>query len=195
MKPLSEKQQQILAFIEQFSAREGYPPSVREICAAVGLRSPSTVHAHLRVLTERGLLNRGDAGKKRTLTLPGESVMRVPILGNVAAGVPILAEENIEGYLPMECSGASGEHFALHVRGDSMIDAGILNGDLIVVRRQETAENGEIVVALIGDEATCKRLSRKDGRVWLLPENPEYSPIDGTEATILGRVSAVVRKY
>ena len=195
MKPLSEKQQQILAFIEQFSAREGYPPSVREICAAVGLRSPSTVHAHLRVLTERGLLNRGDAGKKRTLTLPGESVMRVPILGNVAAGVPILAEENIEGYLPMECSGTSGEHFALHVRGDSMIDAGILNGDLIVVRRQETAENGEIVVALIGDEATCKRLSRKDGRVWLLPENPEYSPIDGTEATILGRVSAVVRKY
>ena len=98
MKPLSEKQQQILAFIEQFSAREGYSPSVREICAAVGLRSPSTVHAHLRVLTERGLLNRGDAGKKRTLTLPGESVVRVPILGNVAAGAPILAEENIEGY-------------------------------------------------------------------------------------------------
>ena len=195
MKPLSEKQQQILAFIEQFSAREGYPPSVREICAAVGLRSPSTVHAHLRVLTERGLLNRGDAGKKRTLTLPGESVVRVPILGNVAAGAPILAEENIEGYLPMECSGASGEYFALHVRGDSMIDAGILDGDLIVVRSQETAENGEIVVALIGDEATCKRLSRKDGKVWLLPENPEYSPIDGTEATVLGRITAVVRKY
>lgn len=195
MKPLSEKQQQILAFIEQFSAREGYSPSVREICAAVGLRSPSTVHAHLRVLTERGLLNRGDAGKKRTLTLPGESVVRVPILGNVAAGAPILAEENIEGYLPMECSGASGAHFALHVRGDSMIDAGILDGDLIVVRSQETAENGEIVVALIGDEATCKRLSRKDGKVWLLPENPEYSPIDGTEATVLGRVTAVVRKY
>ncbi|MBR6556064.1 MAG: repressor LexA, partial [Clostridia bacterium] len=115
-------------------------------------------------------------------------------LGNVAAGAPILAEENIEGYLPMDCGG-SGEHFALHVRGDSMIDAGILDGDLIVVRRQETAENGEIVVALLGDEATCKRLSLKDGEVWLLPENPEYSPIDGSGAAILGRVSAVVRKY
>ncbi|MBR3691072.1 MAG: transcriptional repressor LexA [Clostridia bacterium] len=194
MKPLSEKQQQILSFIEQFSAREGYSPSVREICAAVGLRSPSTVHAHLRMLTERGLLNRGDAGKKRTLTLPGEGVVRVPILGNVAAGAPILAEENIEGYLPMDCGG-SGTHFALHVRGDSMVNAGILDGDLIVVRRQDTADNGEIVVALIGDEATCKRLSLRDDGVWLLPENPEYAPIDGKEAAILGRVSAVVRKY
>ena len=195
MKPLSEKQQQILAFIEQFSAREGYSPSVREICAAVGLRSPSTVHAHLRVLTERGLLNRGDAGKKRTLTLPGESVVRVPVLGNVAAGAPILAEENIEGYLPMECSGASGEHFALHVRGDSMIGAGILDGDKVVVRPQPDADNGEIVVALLEDEATVKRFSRRGSEVWLLPENENYSPIDGRMAQIMGRVTAVIRRY
>lgn len=196
MKALSEKQRQILQFINDFSAREGYPPSVREICAAVGLRSPSTVHTHIRTLAARGLLQKGDATKKRTLTVAGsESLQRVPIVGSVAAGAPILAEENVEGWLPMELSGGSGEHFALRVRGESMINAGILDGDLVVVRRQPTAENGEIVVALIGDEATCKRLRRADGRIWLLPENPAYTPIDGSEASVLGKVCAVVRRY
>jgi repressor LexA len=196
MKALSEKQRQILQFINDFSAREGYPPSVREICAAVGLRSPSTVHTHIRTLAARGLLQKGDATKKRTLTVAGsESLQRVPIVGSVAAGAPILAEENVEGWLPMELSGGSGEHFALRVRGESMINAGILDGDLVVVRRQPTAENGEIVVALIGDEATCKRLRRADGRIWLLPENPAYQPIDGSEASVLGKVCAVVRRY
>lgn len=196
MKALSEKQRQILQFINDFSAREGYPPSVREICAAVGLRSPSTVHTHIRTLAARGLLQKGDATKKRTLTVAGsESLQRVPIVGSVAAGAPILAEENVEGWLPMELSGGSGEHFALRVRGESMINAGILDGDLVVVRRQPTAENGEIVVALIGDEATCKRLRRADGHVWLLPENPAYTPIDGSEASVLGKVCAVVRRY
>lgn len=194
MKPLSEKQQQILSFINEFSAREGYSPSVREICAAVGLRSPATVHSHIHTLTARGLLTMGESGKKRTLTLPGEGVSRVPILGSVAAGAPINAEENVEGYLPMDALGG-GEHFALRIRGESMINAGILDGDLVVVRRQETAEQGEIVIALLEDDATCKRLHWEDGHLWLLPENPDYSPIDGANASILGKVCAVVRKY
>ena len=168
--------------------------SVRqEMC---GETVPKHMRRHRRRVDSGGkralLENLEYSHARKLLTQTGYKEMT---LGNVAAGAPILAEENIEGYLPMECSGASGEHFALHVRGDSMIDAGILDGDLIVVRSQETAENGEIVVALLGDEATCKRLSLKDGEVWLLPENPEYSPIDGSGAAILGRVSAVVRKY
>ena len=194
MKPLSDKQRQILSFIESFSEREGYPPSVREICEAVGLRSPSTVHAHLKTLTERGLLNRGANAKKRTLTLPGEATTRVPILGSVAAGSPINAEENIEGYLQLELPGG-GEHFALRIRGESMTGAGILNGDLVVVRRQPSAEQGEIVIALLGEDATCKRLHTEQGHLWLLPENPDYQPLDGEGAVILGKVRAVVRRY
>ena len=116
-------------------------------------------------------------------------------MGNVAAGSPILAEEHVEDYLTFDTGGRGGEYFALHVRGESMINAGILNGDLVVVRRQPVADNGEIVVALLEDEATVKRLSRKNGRVWLLPENEAYEPIDGTHAQILGKVTAVVRQY
>jgi repressor LexA len=122
-------------------------------------------------------------------------VDRVPIIGNVAAGSPILAEECIEDYLAFDTGGRSEEYFALRVRGDSMINAGIFSGDLVVVRRQQVANNGEIVVALLEDEATVKRFSRRNGHVWLLPENEDYSPIDGTYATILGRVAAVIRRY
>ena len=120
---------------------------------------------------------------------------KIPILGNVAAGTPILAQECVEDYLTFDCGGREGEYFALRVRGESMLKAGILPDDLVVVRRQPSAVNGEIVVALLGDEATVKRLSRRNGEIWLLPENDAYQPIDGTDAQVLGRVTAVVRQY
>ena len=188
----------IYAYLREVIPRQGYAPSVREICEAVGLKSPSTVHFHLKRLQERGLIEKGD-GKGRALVLTGREEAadprRIPIVGAVAAGAPILAQECVEDYLTFDCGGREGESFALRVRGESMLNAGILPGDLVVVRRQQTAENGEIVVALLGDEATVKRLSRRNGQVWLLPENEAYQPIDGTYAQILGKVVAVVRQY
>ena len=195
MQELSRMQQKIYDYIAAFIQEKGYPPSVREIGDAVGLKSPSTVHFHLKHLEEAGVIEKG-AGKGRAITLTSPPVEdRVPIVGNVAAGSPILAEECIEDYLTFDTGGRTGEYFALRVRGESMLGAGILPGDLVVVRRQPTANNGEIVVALLEDEATVKRLSLKNGRVWLLPENEAYSPIDGTYAQILGKVAAVVRRY
>lgn len=196
MAELSKMQQQIYDFLVSYIRSRGYPPSVREIGEAVGLKSPSTVHFHLKHLEEAGVIEKG-AGKGRaiTLTAPPLPEDKVPIVGNVAAGSPILAQECIEDYLTFDTGGRSGEFFALRVRGESMLGAGILPGDLVVVRRQETANSGEIVVAMIEDEATVKRLSRKNGRTWLLPENDAYSPIDGTYAQILGKVAAVVRRY
>lgn len=196
MAELSKMQQRIYDFLVSYIQGRGYPPSVREIGEAVGLKSPSTVHFHLKHLEEAGVIEKG-AGKGRAITLTAPPVPedKVPIVGNVAAGSPILAEECIEDYLTFDTGGRAGEYFALRVRGESMLNAGILPGDLVVVRRQETANNGEIVVAMIEDEATVKRLSRKNGRVWLMPENDAYSPIDGTYAQILGRVAAVVRRY
>ena len=186
---------QIYAYLQEVIPRQGYAPSVREICEAVGLKSPSTVHFHLKRLQERGLIEKGDC-KGRAIVLTGEQERcRIPVVGTVAAGAPILAQECIEDYLTFDCGGREDEYFALRVRGESMLNAGILPGDLVVVRRQETANNGEIVVAMIEDEATVKRLSRKNGRTWLLPENDAYSPIDGTYAQILGKVAAVVRRY
>ncbi|MCI6053713.1 transcriptional repressor LexA [Dysosmobacter sp.] len=196
MAELSKMQQQIYDFLVSYIRSRGYPPSVREIGEAVGLKSPSTVHFHLKHLEEAGVIEKG-AGKGRaiTLTAPPLPEDKVPIVGNVAAGSPILAQECIEDYLTFDTGGRSGEFFALRVRGESMLGAGILPGDLVVVRRQETANNGEIVVAMIEDEATVKRLSRKNGRTWLMPENDAYSPIDGTYAQILGKVAAVIRRY
>ena len=194
MAELSKMQQKIYAYIAECIRQQGYPPSVREIGEAVGLKSPSTVHFHLKHLEEAGVIEKG-AGKGRAITLTSPPVEdRVPIVGNVAAGSPILAEECIEDYLTFDTGGRTGEYFALRVRGESMLGAGILPGDLVVVRRQPTANNGEIVVALLEDEATVKRFSLKNGRVWLLPENEAYSPIDGTYAQILGKVAAVVRR-
>lgn len=185
----------IYAYLQEVIPQQGYAPSVREICEAVGLKSPSTVHFHLKRLQERGLIEKGD-GKGRALVLTGNQERgRIPVVGTVAAGAPILAQECIEDYLTFDCGGRENECFALRVRGESMIKAGILPGDLVVVRRQQTAENGEIVVALLEDEATVKRLSRKNGQIWLLPENDAYQPIDGTNAQILGKVTAVVRQY
>ena len=196
MAELSHMQQRIYDYIVSCIREQGYPPSVREIGEAVGLKSPSTVHFHLKHLEEAGVIEKG-AGKGRAIALTEPEVPedRVPIVGNVAAGSPILAEECIEDYLTFDTGGRSGEYFALRVRGESMLNAGILPGDLVVVRRQQTCNNGEIVVAMIDDEATVQRFSRQNGRVWLLPENEAYAPIDGTYAQILGKVSAVVRRY
>ena len=196
MAGLSSMQKKIYEYIAACIREQGYPPSVREIGDAVGLKSPSTVHFHLKHLEEAGVIEKG-AGKGRAITLrePAVPENQVPIVGNVAAGSPILAEECIEDYLTFDTGGRSGEFFALRVRGESMLNAGILPGDLVVVQRQQTARNGEIVVAMIEDEATVKTYSRQNGHVWLLPENEAYEPIDGTYAQILGRVAAVVRRY
>jgi len=196
MAELSSMQQKIYAYIADCIQRQGYPPSVREIGEAVGLKSPSTVHFHLKHLEEAGVISKGSGkGRAITLTAPAAPEDKVPIVGNVAAGSPILAEECIEDYLTFDTGGRSGEYFALRVRGESMLNAGILPGDLVVVQRKETARNGEIVVAMIEDEATVKTYSRQNGHVWLLPENDDYEPIDGTYAQILGKVAAVVRRY
>ena len=196
MAELSTMQKRIYEYIASCIQRQGYPPSVREIGEAVGLKSPSTVHFHLKHLEEAGVIEKG-AGKGRAITLTAPPVPedKVPIVGNVAAGSPILAQECIEDYLTFDTGGRSGEFFALRVRGESMLNAGILPGDLVVVQRQQTARNGEIVVAMIGDEATVKTYSKQNGHVWLLPENDAYEPIDGTYAEILGKVAAVVRRY
>ena len=197
MAKLTAKQQMIYDYIVDFTGDHGYPPSVREIGAAVGLKSPSTVHFHLKGLEEAGVIVKAE-GKTRAITLAEEPHTRkdqVPVLGSVAAGAPILAQECIEDYLTFSTEGLSGEHFALRVRGESMLNAGILPGDLVVVHAQQDAYNGEIVVALFEDEATVKTLNRKDGKTWLMPENPDYDPIDGTNAEIIGKVVAVVRRY
>ena len=198
MKPLSARQEQILKFIKDYTREMGYPPAVREICEGVGLSSPASVHAQLNTLQKRGYLNRAGS-KTRSLTLPSEaspsSTRNIPILGRVAAGIPILATEDIEGYVPFDAGSSPKELFALRVKGDSMINAGILDGDTVVVRQQSDARHGQIVVAMIEDEATVKTYSRQNGHVWLLPENEAYEPIDGTYAQILGRVAAVVRRY
>ena len=199
MSKLYPKQQQIYDYILSFSQENGYPPSVREIAQAVDLRSPSTVHFHLKGLREAGLISQAE-GKTRAITVTDGTHNRrnqVPLLGSVAAGTPILAEECIEEYLTFDTGGHVGEHFALRVRGESMLEAGILPGDVVVVHQQQQVRNGDIVVALFEDEATVKTYRRENGHVWLYPENssPEYQPIDGEGCSILGRVVAVVRRY
>ena len=202
MAKLTAKQQQIYDYILAFLSQHGYPPSVREIGAAVGLKSPSTVHFHLKGLEEAGVIVKAE-GKTRAITLTHAGAAeeadpqanQIPVLGNVAAGAPILAQEYIEDYLTFDTQGLSGEHFALKVRGEPMLGAGILPGDLVVVHRQQEAYNGEIVVALFEDEATVKTLRRKDGHTWLLPANDAYAPINGDDAQIIGKVVAVVRRY
>lgn len=188
----SDKAEKILEYVNRFVQENGYAPSVREIGAAVGLRSTASVSYHIQALQDKGmLLSPGTKGRKRSIVTnvrPGQ----IPVVGVVTAGVPILAVENQEG--TMAWDGESG-CFALRVRGDSMINAGILSGDKVVVRPQQTANDGQIVVARIGDEATVKRLWRRNGQVWLMPENDNYEPIDGSEAEIIGLVKAVVREY
>jgi len=198
-KPATERQQRILEVIRAFTAEHGYPPSVREIGERVGLSSSSTIHAHLKTLERRGMISR-DPTKPRALRSgsvpPAPEVVVVPVLGRVAAGVPITAQEDIEGefaFSPGFVPRAS-DAFMLRVQGDSMVDAAILDGDLILVRPQKNANNGEIVVAMLEGEATVKRFYKEAGRVRLQPENATMAPIYATDVQIVGRVEAVVRK-
>ena len=188
----SNKAELILDYVNQFIQENGYAPSVREIGAAVGLRSTASVSYHLQALQEKGmLLSPGAKGRKRAI-VTNIRQGQIPVVGVVTAGMPILAVENQEG--TMVWDGDPG-CFALRVRGDSMMNAGILSGDKVVVRPQQSAMDGQIVVARIGDEATVKRLYRRNGQVWLMPENDAYEPIDGSEAELIGLVKAVVREY
>ena len=188
----SNKAEKIVDFVRQFSQENGYPPSIREIGEAVGLRSTASVSYHLQQLQEKGLLQSPSGKGRKRATVVSQRAGFIPVVGVVTAGLPILAVENQEGQLPWD---GDPECFALRVRGDSMIGAGILPGDKVVVRPQQTADDGQIVVALIGDEATVKRLHRKNGQILLLPENDAYDPIDGSEAQLIGLVKAVVREY
>lgn len=188
----SNKPQIILDFVNQFVQENGFAPSVREIGEAAGLKSTASVSYHLQRLQEQGLLHApAEKGRKRavvTTQRPGQ----IPVIGVVTAGMPILAVENREGTMPWD---GDPSCFALRVRGDSMIGAGIMDGDKVVVRPQPSADNGQIVVARIEDEATVKRLQRRGDGIWLMPENPAYTPIDGRYAQIIGVVKAVVREY
>jgi repressor LexA len=202
-KELTKRQQEIYDFIRKYSAKYGYPPTVRDIGKAVGLASSSTVHAHLANLEKVGVLRR-DPSKPRALELLDratdavKSVVKpggLPLVGSVAAGVPILAEENIEDYVPVpEIAGGEEGEFVLTVRGDSMKNVGILEGDYVVVRPQEIADDGQIVVALVGEEATVKRFFREEDHVRLQPENETMEPIRSREVRIVGRVVGVLRK-
>ena len=203
---LPPRQQQILELIQRAVVEQGYPPSVREIGQYLGLRSPASVHRHLKGLEEAGHIRRDSTKPRAILVLtpradepvrPSVTTRDVPLLGRIAAGAPILAEENIEEVMPLPEAlvGAGGPLFMLEVRGDSMIEAGILDGDMVVVRSQPHAENGEIVAFLIeGEEATVKRLERKPGKVVLHPANPDYQPmVYSSGVEILGKVVAVLR--
>jgi len=198
---LTKRQQEIFDFIKRYSALNGYPPTVRDIGKAVGLASSSTVHAHLANLEKIGLLRR-DPTKPRAIELLDRAAAGVrsfvrpglPLVGQVAAGQPVLAEENIEDYIstPAIAGGDEGEYL-LRIRGESMKNAGILDGDLVVVRPQETAEDGEIVVALVGEEATVKRFFQESDHIRLQPENETMEPIRVREVRILGRVVGLMR--
>ena len=192
---LTKSQQKVYDYLKS-RTRDGLPPTVREICLATGLRSTSSVHAHLKTLEREGYIIR-DPGLNRAIHIVGErSAVQVPIVGRVAAGQPILAEQHIEGYVPFSPPHGSGEeYFALNVRGDSMKMAGILNGDIVVARQTSTVRDGEIAVALIEDEATVKTFYHDKDCIRLQPENPDYQPIYVTDVTILGRVVAVIRYY
>lgn len=197
MSKRDEKRAQILEFVTAKVTEEGYVPSVREICKAVGLSSPATVHYHLNQLCEEGLISK-EPGKKRFIRLSGPSpsgaFVKIPVVGRVTAGQPILAQEYIEDYIQVPAEQIRGrDTFALTVRGDSMINAGILDGDIIIVLRTPVAEDGEIVVALLGDEATVKRFYRDGRRFRLQPENDAYAPIYTDEVKILGKVIALHR--
>jgi repressor LexA len=199
---LTKRQQEIFDFIRKYSAKYGYPPTVRDIGKAVGLASSSTVHAHLANLEKIGLLRR-DPSKPRAIELLDRAVESVkgivrteglPLVGSVAAGNPILAEENVEEYVSVpEIAGGRDGEYLLRIRGDSMKDAGILEGDYVVVRPQDTANDGEVVVALLGEEATVKRFFREADHVRLQPENETMEPIRSKEVKVLGRVVGLLR--
>ncbi|MBQ1507700.1 MAG: transcriptional repressor LexA [Ruminococcus sp.] len=195
MKPLNKTQQKILGFIKERSA-ENRIPSIREICDEIGLSSTSTVHYHLNALEKKGFITR-EPGLNRCIKIVGEEKsIAVPVMGRVAAGMPILAVEDIECYVPVPEKLARGkELFALRIQGDSMINAGILDGDIVIVSRSPVAENGEIAVALVGEEATVKRFYKENGHFRLQPENDNYQPIIVDQVVLLGKVLSVIRYY
>ena len=197
---ITKKQTEILEYIKSQILNKGYPPSVRDICTAVNLKSTSSVHAHLETLEKNGYIRR-DPTKPRAIEILDESfnmlrreMVNVPVVGTVAAGQPILAEENVEEYIPIpEAMLGDGTHFILLVKGESMIQAGIMDGDYVVVRKQPEANNGDIVVAMIEDSATVKRFYKENGHFRLQPENPTMEPIYTKELTILGKVVSLYR--
>lgn len=198
-RPRGDNQQRILEYIKSEIQTKGYPPSVREIANAVGLKSTSTVHGHLTRLEKKGLLHR-DAMKPRAMEVIGDpnfvrnATTAIPVVGRVTAGQPILAEENVDEYIPIpDAMLGDGEHFILLVKGESMIQAGIMDGDYVVVRKQQEANNGDIVVAMIEDSATVKRFYKENGHFRLQPENPTMDPIYTDEVTILGKVVSLYR--
>ena len=197
---LTKRQQEIFTYIKRYAAKRGYPPTVRDIGRAIGLTSPSTVHAHLANLEKAGLLRR-DPTKPRAMELLASTARRahrprgLPLVGQVAAGQPVLADENIEEYVEVpELAGAEDGDFLLRVRGESMKDAGILEGDVVVVQRQEEASDGQIVVAMVDEEATVKRFFRETDHVRLQPENAAMEPIRERDVRVLGRVIGVCRR-
>ena len=197
---LTKRQQEIFDFVKRYVSEHGYPPTVRDIGKAIGLASSSTVHAHLANLEKAGMLRR-DPTKPRAIEVLKDKARDVvapaglPVVGQVAAGQPVLADENIEEYVPVPgIAGGDDGEFVLRVKGDSMKDAGILEGDFVIVRRQETAGDGEIVVALVGEEATVKRFFRENDHVRLQPENDAMEPIRTREAQVLGRVVGLCRR-
>lgn len=201
---LTKRQREILDFITSEMHRKGYPPSVREIGLAVGLSSSSTVHSHLSALEAKGFIRR-DPTKPRAIEVfdyrdasspvSPSQVAAVPVLGSIAAGAPLLAQENIEEFLALPTEYVGEQSFVLKVKGDSMIGAGIFDGDMLVVQPQSTARDGEIVVALLDEEATVKRFFREDGRVRLQPENPALDPIYTSDVVILGKAVGLFRKF
>lgn len=205
MEDLTARQQEILDYIKKEVQKKGYPPSVREIGEAVGLSSSSSVHAHLEKLEEMGYLRRDPTKPRAIEVLAEDSPMEpfdnnrnlkyVPLVGAVTAGTPILAEQNIQEYFPLPKDFSRAEEiFMLKVRGDSMIDAGIFDGDMVIVNKEPTAKNGDIIVALLGDEATVKRFYKESTQVRLQPENDKYQPILSKDVQILGKVVGLIRK-
>ena len=203
---LSDKQREILAFLHETITRVGYPPSMREICDAVGLTSVSSVSHQLTQLELRGFIRRDPnlnraieilvelEGNPDAVRVSDEDVVNVSLVGRIAAGIPITAEQNVEAVFPLPRQVVGqGNVFMLKVQGDSMIDAAICDGDYVVVREQQTADNGDIVAAMLNDEATVKVFKQRDGKTWLLPRNSAYEPIDGDYAKVLGKVVAVIR--
>ena len=200
---LTSKQQQVYDFIQEMTKKDGYPPSIREICKGVGVKSTSTIHGHLSKLEEKGFIKR-DGSKNRAIVMLQESqaappladfqYASVPVVGRVTAGQPILAVENIEDYFPIPTSHlSSGDHFLLRVQGDSMMNAGILNDDYVLVKKTEEAKNGDYIVALIDDSATVKTYYRESDHIRLQPENPSYRPILSRDARVIGKVKGVFR--
>ncbi|WP_459128846.1 transcriptional repressor LexA [Guggenheimella bovis] len=200
MMELTKKQQEVYDFILERTKEIGYPPTIREICLGVGCKSTSTIHGHLSKLEEKGYITR-DGSKNRAIMFQNEALVEpqievasIPVIGRVTAGLPILAVENIEDYFPIPLNQlSSGEHFLLKVQGESMKNAGILDGDLVLVKKQNEARNGDYVVALIDDSATVKTFYKEKDHIRLQPENEAFEPILGTDIEVLGKVQGVMR--